>query len=55
LNYRSVTPEDVRKLRSCTGKGVKAAGGIRLRDQAEELVKAGADVLGTSKPFNLIS
>ncbi len=52
--YRPVTPEDIRKIGKYTNKGVKAAGGIRKRDQAEELIKAGASILGTSKPFNLL-
>jgi deoxyribose-phosphate aldolase len=45
-----VTPGDVELLRRLTPRGVriKAAGGIRTRAQAEALVAAGADRLGTS-------
>jgi deoxyribose-phosphate aldolase len=44
------TIEDVRKLKAWVGKDVKvkAAGGIRTREFALELVKAGAQRLGTS-------
>ncbi len=44
------TVEDVRLLREVVGPnfGVKAAGGIRTLDQAEALLKAGADRIGTS-------
>ena len=43
-------PEDVRLLREVAGKicGVKAAGGIRSRDTALAMIRAGADRLGTS-------
>lgn len=42
--------EDVRLLRDVAGKwcGVKAAGGIRSRDAALSMIKAGADRIGTS-------
>ncbi len=52
--YRPVTPEDIRKVKKFTSKKVKASGGIRTKEQAIELVRAGADVLGTSRPFDLI-
>lgn len=44
------TPEVVRRLRSIVGDrlGVKASAGIRSLDQAEALVAAGANRLGTS-------
>ncbi len=44
------TVEDVRKLKAWVGEDVKvkAAGGIRTRDFALELVEAGAERLGTS-------
>ncbi len=45
------TVEAVRLLRSLAGRmGVKAAGGIRTRAFALELISAGADRLGTSAP-----
>ncbi len=53
--YRPVTKDDVRKLRELS-RGeflVKAAGGIRSKEMAMELVNAGADVLGTSTPFSI--
>ncbi len=52
--YRPVTPEDVKKLRKIS-KGdflIKASGGIRDLETAKKLIEAGADVLGTSTPFN---
>ncbi len=52
--YRPVTPSDIRKVRMLTGKKIKASGGIRTKEQAIELIKAGADVLGTSRPFDLL-
>lgn len=47
---RGATVEDVRLMRAAVGSaaGVKASGGIRARAQAEALVLAGADRLGTS-------
>jgi deoxyribose-phosphate aldolase len=44
------TVEDVRNLKAWVGEGVKvkASGGIRTREFALELVKAGAERLGTS-------
>ena len=44
------TEQDVRLLREVVGPnfGVKAAGGIRTLEQAEALLKAGADRIGTS-------
>ncbi len=53
--YRAVTPEDVTKIRKISSKKIKAAGGIRSKEQALELIRAGADVLGTSKPFDLVA
>jgi len=45
------TVDDVRLLRRTVGDeyGVKAAGGIRTRRQAMELIEAGASRLGTSR------
>ncbi|KLU59628.1 deoxyribose-phosphate aldolase 2 [Peptococcaceae bacterium CEB3] len=50
------TVEDVRKLKAWVGPDVKvkAAGGIRTRGFAEELVAAGADRLGTSAGPSLV-
>jgi len=47
---RGASVEDIRIMRACVGDrlGVKASGGIRDRDDAERMVDAGADVLGTS-------
>ncbi len=44
------TSEEVRRLRSLASPltGIKAAGGIRDRERAEELLSAGADCIGTS-------
>ena len=49
------TVEDVRLLRkySSPGIGVKAAGGISSLSDAEEMIKAGADRLGTSRIVKL--
>ena len=52
--HRPVTPNDVRILKGLSGMRVKASGGIRTRGQAFKLIEAGADVLGTSRPFDLI-
>ncbi|MBP3603816.1 MAG: deoxyribose-phosphate aldolase [Lachnospiraceae bacterium] len=42
--------EDVALMRACVGEemGVKASGGIRNKETAEEMIKAGANRLGTS-------
>ena len=42
--------EDVALMRACVGEemGVKASGGIRNKETAEEMIKAGASRLGTS-------
>jgi deoxyribose-phosphate aldolase len=44
------TEDDVKLMRKVVGKkmGVKAAGGIRTRDDAEKMIKAGASRLGCS-------
>ncbi len=52
--YRPVTPDDVRRIREFTDKKIKASGGIRTKEQAIELIRSGADVLGTSKPFDIV-
>jgi deoxyribose-phosphate aldolase len=50
FGHGGATLEDVRLLRETVGAacGVKASGGIRTREQAEALVEAGANRLGTS-------
>ncbi len=47
---RGATVEDVRIIRRAVGPrvGIKAAGGIRTARQAIELIRAGADRIGTS-------
>lgn len=49
--------EDVRLLRETVGPdfGVKAAGGIRTREQALAMVRAGADRIGTSSGPAIVS
>jgi len=44
------TVEDVKLLRQAVGKdfGVKASGGIKTKEQAEAMIKAGANRIGTS-------
>ena len=53
---RPVGVEDVRALRAGLDPAIaiKAAGGIRTRSQAEALVAAGADRLGTSRAAELL-
>jgi deoxyribose-phosphate aldolase len=47
---RGASAEDVRLLRAAVGDrlGIKASGGIRDRAAAEEMIAAGADLIGTS-------
>lgn len=49
------TVEDVQLLRRAVGKdfGVKASGGIKTREQAEAMVKAGANRIGTSSGIEI--
>lgn len=51
------TTEDVALLRSTVGNGlgVKAAGGIRTRQDAIEMLKAGATRLGASSTYAILS
>jgi deoxyribose-phosphate aldolase len=53
---RGATVEDVRKLRAFAAGAtrVKASGGIRTREDAERLVAAGADRLGTSASVAIV-
>jgi deoxyribose-phosphate aldolase len=50
------TVNDVRLMREVVGErcGVKASGGIRTKEQAEQLVAAGASRLGTSAGVSLV-
>lgn len=54
---RGATVEDVALMRSLVGPvmGVKAAGGIRTREQALSMIRAGATRLGTSSAVAMIS
>lgn len=51
------TAEDVQLLRSTVGEsiGVKASGGIRTRDDALNMLKAGATRLGASSTYAILS
>ncbi|NPA91679.1 MAG: deoxyribose-phosphate aldolase [Chloroflexi bacterium] len=51
------TPEDVALMRKVVGPdmGVKAAGGIRTREQALTMIRAGATRLGTSSGVRIVS
>lgn len=57
FNGGGATVEDVALLRSVVGKdfGVKAAGGIRSYDDAINIIKAGANRIGTSNALSIIS
>jgi len=48
---QGATVEDVMFIKDCVkGKiGIKASGGVRTREQAEELVRAGANRIGSSR------
>ena len=50
------TEQDVRLLKSIAGNRIKikASGGIRTREQAESLIAAGADRLGTSAGVKIV-
>ncbi|MEK7622765.1 MAG: deoxyribose-phosphate aldolase [Patescibacteria group bacterium] len=50
MGFGGATVEDVKLLRKTVGPkfGVKASGGIKNREQAEAMVKAGANRIGTS-------
>lgn len=57
FGHGGATVADVALLRSEVGPdfGVKASGGIRNRDQAESLLKAGANRLGTSAGVAIVT
>jgi deoxyribose-phosphate aldolase len=54
---RGATVEDVAFMRGVVGPdmGVKASGGIRTREQAESMIRAGATRIGTSSALAIIS
>ena len=53
---RGATVEDVRLMRRVVGDklGVKAAGGIRTYEQALEMIRAGANRIGTSSGVKIV-
>ena len=53
---RVPTPEDIKIMRETVGSdlGVKASGGIHTFEQAEAMIKAGADRIGTSSALRII-
>lgn len=53
---RGASVEDIKLIKKCIGDSmkIKASGGIKTREQAMELVKAGADIIGTSAIFDNI-
>lgn len=57
FNGGGATVEDVQLLRSVVGKdfGVKAAGGVRTYEDAVNIIKAGANRIGTSGAIAIIS
>jgi deoxyribose-phosphate aldolase len=49
------TPEDVRLMKEAShGKAVKAAGGVRTREDLDKMVEAGATRIGTSNGVTLV-
>ena len=57
INSTGATIEDVKLMRGVVGPsmGVKAAGGIRTREQALAMIEAGATRLGTSAGVAIVS
>jgi len=51
------TVEDVKLMREVVGKemGVKASGGIRTKEDAEKMIKAGADRIGASASVKIVT
>ncbi len=51
------TAEDIALMRKTVGAemGVKASGGVRSKEDAEKLVKAGASRLGASASIKIVS
>jgi deoxyribose-phosphate aldolase len=54
---RGVSVDDVRIIRKAVGPWIKikAAGGIKSRSQAEELIQSGADRIGASSSVDIIT
>ena len=48
INTRPTTVGDIKKIRSMTDIPIKASGGIKTREQALELIDAGASIIGVS-------
>ncbi len=50
------TPADVKLMKDTVGEGVKvkAAGGVRSREEMDEMIAAGAERIGTSRGLSLI-
>jgi len=48
-------PEDVRIMKDASGKEVKAAGGVRTREDLDRMVAAGATRIGTSNGVALMT
>jgi deoxyribose-phosphate aldolase len=48
-------PEDVRIMKQASGKQVKAAGGVRTREDLDRMVEAGATRIGTSNGVALMT
>lgn len=57
FNSTITTPEDISFLKSILPRSVKvkASGGIRTKDDAQAMIKAGADRIGTSSGIRIIS
>jgi deoxyribose-phosphate aldolase len=57
VSSRGASVEDIRLIKSAVGErvGIKAAGGIRTRAQAQALVDAGATRLGSSASVQIVS
>ncbi len=51
------TPEDVKLMKDTVGEGVKvkAAGGVRTKEDFEKMIKAGAERIGTSRGVSLMN
>jgi len=48
INTRPTTVGDIKKIISMTDNPIKASGGIKTREQALELIDAGASIIGVS-------
>ncbi len=56
FSYRGASFDDVKTMKSVCGDKllIKAAGGIKSKEDAEEMIKLGASRLGTSKSILII-